>query len=180
MSEPPEDDPERHLKRLHDVVGVSTRIQELALRRRLSPPIITKEEKFQEVVAKAKDARSGRLSQLGPKQNYLIDIASTCFKVPAETITECVIDCQQTVNLFVEFFEAVGLQVILMQHQLDVAPTLESGRFKMDVKNQKMMKTLFSTGKGKSIKGKSLMVYRLQKEREVERNFSEVCLIFSD
>lgn len=175
MSEPPEVDPERHLKRLHGVVGVSKRIQDLVLRRRVSPPLITQEDKVKEIVLKAKDARANRLSQLGPKQYYLIDIASVCFKVPNESIVDCIIDTQQTVDLFLQFFEAVGMQIILMQHQMDAAPTLESGRFRMDVRNQETMMTLFSTGKGnKTIKGKCLMVYRLQKEREVDKNFSEV------
>ena len=177
MSEEDLNDPERHYKRLQGVLSVSKRIQNLALRRRFSPPLITKEEKVEEILVKAKEARADRLAQLGPQQNYIIEIASQCFNIPQDDILECIVDSQKNVNIFLQFFEAIGLQVILMQHQIDQAPTLESGRFKMDIRNQKTMMALFSTGHGKPIMGKSLMIYRLQKEKEVaQKNLSEVSI----
>lgn len=39
------DDPDRHLKRLQKVVGISNRIQKIASRRRKSLKVITKEQR---------------------------------------------------------------------------------------------------------------------------------------
>ena len=45
-------DPDRHLKRIHKVVGVSGRIQSLATRRRKSIRLETKEEKQERILVR--------------------------------------------------------------------------------------------------------------------------------
>ena len=46
----PEEDPERHLKRIREVFQVSTRIQELVRRRKKSPPATTSDHDLKELV----------------------------------------------------------------------------------------------------------------------------------
>ena len=44
------DDPDRHLKRLQKVVGISNRIQKIASKRRKSLKVITKEQRVAETL----------------------------------------------------------------------------------------------------------------------------------
>lgn len=44
--EPPEPDPDRHLKRIGKIFGVSMRIQKLALQRKKSPPKVSTDEEI--------------------------------------------------------------------------------------------------------------------------------------
>lgn len=45
-----ENDPDKHLKRIHKIVGVSQRIQSMATKRRQSVKLETKEEKEERIL----------------------------------------------------------------------------------------------------------------------------------
>lgn len=49
---PPEPDPDRHLKRIGKIFGVSMRIQKLALQRKKSPPKVSTDEEAKHLLVR--------------------------------------------------------------------------------------------------------------------------------
>lgn len=56
--EPPEPDPDRHLKRIGKIFGVSMRIQKLALQRKKSPAKVSTDEELKHSLVRSNCRRS--------------------------------------------------------------------------------------------------------------------------
>lgn len=100
----PEPDPDRHLKRLQEVFGVSGRIQNLAVRRRKEVVVVSKEEKDREMMARSKEMRTKRLSGISPTHRYVLELVAGHFDVDTDIISDGMCDEErhcELLNLFV-------------------------------------------------------------------------------
>lgn len=112
MSSPPEPDPERHRKRLEKVFGVSGRIQQLAVRRRESPTIITKNADDNVLLAKSLELRALRLAAIGPAQRFILETVAFHFDVKIETMVEGMCDDDAYIELLSSFVARDGRKCI--------------------------------------------------------------------
>lgn len=112
MTSPPEPDPERHLKRLEKVFGVSGRIQELAIRRRKSPTKVTKNADDKVLLAKSLELRALRLAAIGSVQRFILDSVAFHFDVKLETIIEGMCDDDAYIELLSSFVARDGRKSI--------------------------------------------------------------------
>lgn len=150
-------DPDRHLHRLNKVVGVSTRIQSLATKRRRSTQIETKEERdkrllvssdkfgfsgstaanqnrFHSLQKAARDERAGRKSQIGSNERYVLEIAAFSLDVEEEFLMECAADSAENIEAICELFRENSSSSLLVQYQFSDPPSLgkllnNSGKF---------------------------------------------------
>lgn len=106
-------DPDRHLKRLQKVFGVSERIQQLALRRHTSPKKITKEEQERELLGKSKELRKRRLGVLTASHRFVLEMVGEHFGLEADGVEEGVVDDDHYVRLLDEFVCKDGRMAIM-------------------------------------------------------------------
>lgn len=106
-------DPDRHLKRLQRVFGVSTRIQDLAIRRHVSPRKITKEEAEREQLANSKDMRKKRQAILQPPHRFVLEVVGEHYGLECDPVEAGVLDDDQYVRLLDEFVQKEGRMAIL-------------------------------------------------------------------
>lgn len=119
----PDADPDRHIKRLEKVFGVSAQIHGLVLKREKSSHQLTKEQEIQETLAKSKIRRTERLNNIGQCQHYVLDIAADYFGVQTDTIINGIADADQDVELMKSFAEANGkLAIMLFYEELPHPP----------------------------------------------------------
>lgn len=112
MAALPEPDPDRHLIRLQKVFGVSGRIQDLAIRRRKSPTIISKDEKDREMLARSKDLRSKRLNGIGVVQRFILDLVAAHYDCETDIISDGICDEDRHCELLDSFITRDGHMAI--------------------------------------------------------------------
>ncbi|KFB36573.1 AGAP007675-PA-like protein [Anopheles sinensis] len=125
-------DPERHLRKVLDVIGVSTRIGnvvQLVKRRRGSPPKITEEQEMQQRLEKCREARSERMNTLATKHHHVLEVAAYLLGEDPARVIDCVADRAEDVELLDNLFEADGVKALLLFYGMCVAPDVESGRY---------------------------------------------------
>ncbi len=116
-------DPERHLKRVNRLFGVSSRIQELVKKSREAPrKSISKEDKLEVLQKNVKEQRADRKARLGIKQNFMLELAATHFGTMLDLLAECAADSEKNTILLEQLFEPNGIGAILIQLQIAPAP----------------------------------------------------------
>lgn len=109
----PEVDPERHLKRLQKVFGVSGHIQNLAIRRHKSPTQITKEVEEKAILAKSKGLRKDRLREIGQIHRYILEVIANAFQIDTDKAIDGIIDSDWYIELLRSFVNKNGRSVIV-------------------------------------------------------------------
>ncbi|XP_035785030.1 dynein heavy chain 8, axonemal-like [Anopheles albimanus] len=124
-------DPDQHLKRILNVMGVSTRIGnvvQLVKRRRGSPPKITEEQQQQHRLEQSKEARAERLNALGTKHRHVLEVAAIMLDEESDAVVDCVADRIEDVQLLDSIFNADGPKGLLVFYGLRPAPGMDTGR----------------------------------------------------
>lgn len=106
-------DPERHLKKIKKIFGVSARIQKLAIRRKKSIQRLSKNFRNKELLANSKTLRTTRINAIGSIQRYVLDIVADLFKTNVDEIIEGMADSQIHINLL-ENFECENGKLFLL------------------------------------------------------------------
>uniref|UniRef100_A0A182SSL6 Dynein heavy chain tail domain-containing protein n=1 Tax=Anopheles maculatus TaxID=74869 RepID=A0A182SSL6_9DIPT len=130
-------DPDRHLKKVLNVIGVSTKIGnvvQLVKRRRGSPPKITEEQEIQQRLEKSKEARSERLNILATKHRHVLEVGAYILAEDQDYAAECVADRMTDVQLLDSFFEPEGVKALLLFHGMRPPPGMDTGRYNAKMK----------------------------------------------
>lgn len=106
-------DPERHLKRLQKVFGVSKKIQELALSAIKEDATSEEMKKAAEALANAKIDRIKRMDLLNLRHQFIIDSIAEQFNVISDELIQGIADEDIHVNLLHEFVEKNGSKVLI-------------------------------------------------------------------
>lgn len=196
MSSPPEPDPERHLKRLEKVFGVSGRIQQLATQRRKSPTKVTKNADDKVLLAKSLELRALRLAAIAPPQRFILDTVASHFNVNVETMVEGMCDDDAYIQLLNNFVARDGRKFIAFFYDEFQHPSIGefekkciavfdavfkvqfsgSGRHVTAQKYTKMLRAICSDGTDTRQMGRCVVAYRISNEKELDmRNVQEDC-----
>lgn len=108
LLEEPVGDPDRHLKRLQKVFGVSGRIQNLAIRRHKSPTRINKEAEQKAILAKSTDIRKARLNEIGQVHRFILESVANVFKIDTDRAIDGIADADRYIGLMKEFVQKRG------------------------------------------------------------------------
>ncbi|XP_058453053.1 dynein axonemal heavy chain 8 [Malaya genurostris] len=172
-----ENDPDRHLRQIYQVVGVSTVIDsvaQLVKRRRGSPPKITKEQELQQQLERAKDARAGRLNSIGPKHRFILETASHILNLEPEILIDCAADKDEYVGQLDQLFETDGIRSVLVYYGMYNAPGMDSGRYNPKHKRQQSMQSLITNGTVEKVTVLNVGSYRHTNARSIDiKNLGE-------
>ncbi|XP_055595824.1 dynein axonemal heavy chain 8 [Uranotaenia lowii] len=167
----PEVDPEKHLRKVYEVVGISTVVDGLAQlvkRRRGSPPKITKEQELQQQLERARLERGGRLNAIGPKHRFVLETAGHILNLEQEFLIDCTADNNWSVEMMEQIFEQEGTKGLLLFYGMYPAPGIDSGRYNPKLKRQQVMQTLVTNGADFKVTEICVGVYRHNSARPVE------------
>ena len=117
---PPEDylDPERHLKRLEQVFGVSERIQQLAVSQRViekTPSNLLVEEKL---LSDAKQRRNDRISSLEAIPQHVLAVVADQLGIGVNQLIDGLADGDAYVGLVQSLVQKNGRKVVMFIHGL--------------------------------------------------------------
>lgn len=118
MSDEKHLDPERHLKRLQKVFGVSKRIQELALSAIKEDATSEEMKRTAELLAKSKIDRKKRMDLLDSRHQFILDMVADQFNITSDQLIQGIIDENIHVNFLHEFVKKNGLQVLIFYYDL--------------------------------------------------------------
>lgn len=113
LLEEPAPDPDRHLKRLQKVFGVSAKIQNLAIRRHKSPTRINKEAEQKAILAKSSDLRKVRLNEIGQVHRFILDSVANVFDIDTDRAIDGMADADRYIGLLKEFVQKNGRLAIV-------------------------------------------------------------------
>uniref|UniRef100_A0AAG5D7L6 AAA+ ATPase domain-containing protein n=1 Tax=Anopheles atroparvus TaxID=41427 RepID=A0AAG5D7L6_ANOAO len=166
MAEP---DPDRHLRKILDVIGVSTRIGnvvQLVKRRRGSPPKITEEQEMQQRLEKCREARSERLNTLATKHRHVLEVAAYLLAEDPDGVVDCIADRATDVQLMERFFEADGIKALLLFYDMAAPPGIESGRY--NAKQKPSKQAWITDGSASKVTEKAVGVCRHSNAKPIE------------
>lgn len=140
----PQVDPERNMKRLQAIAGISNRIKKLSSKKRLVVKQETQEERLAKLLVRmrqlpllasltstefqktAKEDRSARSLQISANERFVIDTAAFYFGIEEDTILECAIDSATNTAHLQNLFARDGTCMVLLQFQSDDPPGIGS------------------------------------------------------
>lgn len=106
-------DPERHLKRLQKVFGVSKKIQQLAvstLKRDTTTHDLIKEA---EALNRAKIARAKRIEAIEPQHQHITEMVADLLNIPADEIIASMADTERNIEFLSSILEKMGIKAVL-------------------------------------------------------------------
>lgn len=109
-------DPERHLKRLQKVFGVSKRLKELATNTLKTDGSTHELIKEAEALTRAKAFRAKRTGCIEPHHQYLIDLVAEMLDIPTDEVTAGMADADQNINLLQSIMEKMGVTAVIFQY----------------------------------------------------------------
>lgn len=107
------DDPDRHLKRLQQTFGVTTRVQQLATKRRKSPTKISKDAEEKGILAQSKEMRTRRLGAMSPTHRFVCEVVGEHYGLECDEVVDGVTDDDRYVQLVDEFNKKDGRMAIM-------------------------------------------------------------------
>ncbi|XP_067209496.1 dynein axonemal heavy chain 8 [Linepithema humile] len=146
--------------------AINQRIAELVKRR-----IGTREdlpmESTKERLAKFKEIRNARQGLLKVTHRHVLEMVAYILNTDAEMLEEGILDKDEYVNVFSNFFAEGGRQAILIYFQPMSSPTFESGRWTPRLsKEQQVVRCCITDGTTEEFSGKCVIVYRLKSNLE--------------
>lgn len=116
-------DPERHLKRLQKVFGVSKKIQELALSTVKGDDSTRDLIKEAEALTRSKAARGKRIESIEPHHQYIIDMVAELLDVPADEMIAGIADSEQNVDLLHSMVKKMGAKAVIFLYDEFMHPS---------------------------------------------------------
>ncbi|KAI4504021.1 hypothetical protein M0802_000492 [Mischocyttarus mexicanus] len=157
----------QNVSRDYTMPAIHQRIAEL-LKRRVSLERIAGESK-EERLAKYKEQRNSRYGLLRSTHQMVLDVAAFILNLPSATLEEGIIDKDEYVNTFSNFFKEGGKRAIIIHYQHMTPPSMESGRWTPQYEHEKqVLRCCITDGTTEPFYGKSIIVYRLRSDIEFE------------
>lgn len=103
----------RQLDQLRKVFGVSYRIQSLAMRQRISPRKVGAKEIEKATLGKSKEKRQKRVSLIGPRERFILEIVAEYFNIDPDECVEGVVDADEHIELMEKFFVRDGSMAVM-------------------------------------------------------------------
>lgn len=116
-------DPERHLKRLQKVFGVSKKIQELAVSTVKGDATTLDLIKEAEAITRAKAARAKRIESIEPHHQYIIDMVAELLDVSADEVVAGIADTEHNVKLLNSIVDKMGAKAVIFLYDQYPHPT---------------------------------------------------------
>lgn len=111
-------DPERHLKRLRKVVGVSKRIKELADSKSQYFTAADDKAKDAEALEEARDKRRQRINSLELVHSNILTVIAKMLNISLEEAQEGMADSDRHIQLIKNLTEAKGRKAVLFTYDL--------------------------------------------------------------
>lgn len=140
-----EKDPDKHLKRVGVLGTVTKRVHNVALKRRQSIKIVTKEEELEKLLVcidsfqkqsfgillynyssqtKSKAQRLMRENNVDAKEVNFLVLAAAALCVDEEELQACYFDSSENLELFKSLFANDGIRTMMIQYQDYFPPSL--------------------------------------------------------
>ncbi|KAL6445584.1 hypothetical protein ACFW04_000844 [Cataglyphis niger] len=146
--------------------AIDQRIAQL-VKRRIGAREDLPTESTKERLAKFKEIRNARQGLLKITHRHVLETAAYILNTDAEVLEEGVLDKDDYVNVFSNFFIEGGKQAIIVYFQPMTPPTFESGRWTPQFnKEQQVIRCCITDGTTEEFSGKCVIVYRLKSNLE--------------
>ncbi|XP_043487301.1 uncharacterized protein LOC122514483 isoform X2 [Polistes fuscatus] len=153
----------QNVSRDYTMPAIQQRIAEL-LKRRVSLEKIPGES-IEERLEKYKEQRNSRYGLLRGTHQTVLEVAAFILNLPSETLAEGIIDKDEYVNTFSNFFKEGGKRAIIIHYQYMTPPSIESGRWSPQYEHEKqVLRGCVTDGTTEPFYGKSIIVYRLRSD----------------
>ncbi|XP_046868615.1 dynein axonemal heavy chain 5-like [Drosophila willistoni] len=160
-------DPERNVKRLRKLFGVSRTILKRAARR----PSVSDQEREEQQRKRfqlLRELRQQRISSLGANQRYVLEICADMSGVDTEEVVTGIVDESKYVENLNGLFEEKGPLAIMLCNAYMIGYPPESGRYQEKLKYTVVQRTICSRADTVDMIGKWMVVYRQQNERSID------------
>lgn len=166
-------DPDRNIKKLRKLFGVSHTIQKQTMRR-LTVTDQEKEELERKRGHHLKELRQQRISSLGANHRYILEIVADLMGTETDEIVTGVVDDQAFVDLLSSMFEQNGSRACMINYAALVGYPPDSGRYVESMKRQTVNRAIVYRSDNVELFGKWVVVYRNNNKRSVDnRTISE-------
>ncbi|XP_026672559.1 dynein heavy chain 8, axonemal-like [Ceratina calcarata] len=147
--------------------AIDRRIAELLKRRVGLEGLPT--ETLKERLAKFKENRNIRQGLLRPTHRQVLEVVAFILNVNPDLLEEGVIDKNEYINVFDNFFMKDGKRAIIIHYQSMEPPPFESGRWSPQYEREtQMIRCCVTDGLTEQLSGKCVIVYRLKSDIDFE------------
>ncbi|EDV57152.2 LOW QUALITY PROTEIN: uncharacterized protein Dere_GG23061, partial [Drosophila erecta] len=171
-------DPERNVKRLRKLFGVSRTMLKRAARR----PSVSDQEREDQQRRRfqlLRELRQQRISSLGPNQRYVLEICADLLGIDPEEIVSGIVDESKYVENLNGIFEEKGPMAIMISNATMLGYPTDSGRYQEKLKYTEIQRTVCLRSDSVDLIGKWTVVYRLNHEKSIDnRSVSDEVAIF--
>lgn len=171
-------DPERNVKRLRKLFGVSRTILKRAARR---PSISDQESEEQQRkrFQMLREMRQQRISSLGANQRYVLEICADMIGIDTEEVVTGIVDENIYVDNLNGLFEAKGPMAVMLSNAPMIGYPVDSGRYQDKLRHTEVHRTICLTASTVRLIGKWMVVYRQQNDKAIEnRSVSDEVAMF--
>lgn len=171
-------DPERNVKRLRKLFGVSHTILKRAARR---PSISEQESEDQQRkrFGALREMRQQRISSIGANQRYVLEICADMLGLETEEVVMGIVDENLYVDNLNSIFEEKGPMAIMLSNASMVGYPVDSGRYQDKLRHTEVHRTVCLTSGTVRLLGKWMVVYRQQNEKTIDnRTVSDDVALF--
>lgn len=172
-------DPDRNLKKLRKLFGVSHTIQKQTTTRRVSVTDQERDELERKRIQLLKESRQQRISSLGANHRYILEIVADLNNTDTEEIVMGVVDDTEYVDLLNSVMIKGGSRACMLSYaQMEGFP-LNSGRYIDSMKRQKVKRTILKPVEKVELHGKWVVAYRNNNNKNIEnRTVSDDIALF--
>lgn len=171
-------DPERNVKRLRKLFGVSHTILKRAARR----PSISEQESEEQQRKRfqiLREMRQQRISSIGANQRYVLEICTDMLGLETEEVKMGVVDENLYVDNLNSVFEEKGPMAIMLSNASMVGYPVDSGRYQDKLRHTEVQRTVCLTSGTVRLLGKWMVVYRQQNDKTIDnRTVSDDVALF--
>lgn len=160
-------DPDRNIKKLRKLFGVSHTIQKQTARR-LSVTDQEREEKERKRAQQLKELRQQRISSLGANHRYVLEIVADLMGTDPEEIIMGVVDDVAFVDLLSGLFEKDGPRACMLSYADMHGYPPESGRYVEALKRKPVKRTIVKRSDTVELLGKWVVVYRTNNKKSID------------
>uniref|UniRef100_A0A1A9WR67 AAA+ ATPase domain-containing protein n=1 Tax=Glossina brevipalpis TaxID=37001 RepID=A0A1A9WR67_9MUSC len=171
-------DPERNVRKLRKLFGVSHTIQKQTTRR-VSVTDQEREEIERKRGQQLKEMRQQRISRLGANHRYVLEIVADLMGTDTEEIVMGVADDQSFVDLLSGLFEKHGPRACMISYATMEGYPHDSGRYVESMKRQLVKRTVVHRSDTVELFRKWVIVYRNNNKKSLEnRTISDDLAMF--
>lgn len=161
-------DPERNVKKLRKLFGVSHTIQKQTIARRLSATDQEKEEVERKKQQHFRELRQQRISSLGANHRYVLEIVADLMGTDTEEIIMGVVDDPKFIDLLSGIFDNGGPRACMISYAQMQGYPVESGRYVESMKRKNVKRTVVRSSDNVELYEKWVVVYRNNNKKNID------------